>query len=331
MKFALSKSRIVQILLSVVIVLIVVNIILEKYFQSRTLPGEISAATINQRFNSALNNYNLDSSWIVRDRIRNNTDDSLKFKYNVNVPADLPVSLLIREIQNLFDTSEVNIYSAEFKSNRTTDIKISSGGHLKLEALLRTNTAVLRKTDTIGFVLKGIEKLNNEELNTLLLLPEHFACILIPSKHSQELLKLLRENQKQAAVLLNDDIPELEFKLKTGYSGRRIKNSVVSIIRKFYNAAFFVVDDKSDIYKSVHYKMIKNEFVKRNLLLISRDKFEVLTDSSPEDIVSKIRNRTDNKKVFLINAEEFLEMPPLLAGLRKTGYKFINPSALIAQ
>ena len=331
MNVSISKSTVAQILLIVVIVLLGLNIILEKYYHPGTVSEgkELPASVINNRFLLSLNNYNLDSLWISRRNIRKEEKDSLKFKYRVDVPPDLPVSLLLREIQNQFDTTEADLYSSEFKSDNSTVLKISSGSFVKLEALFRYNKSLKRKSDTIGFVLTGIEDLNDNELNTLVLVPEHFAAVLIPSKRSQELFKVLKENQKQTAVLLNDDISELEFKLNTGYSDRRIKNSVVSIIRRFYTASLFIIDDKSDIYESQHLKTIENEFSKRHITLLNLSEFERLRNDSPQEIISSIGKANNDKRVFMLPAEEFLEMPPLLAGLRKTGYKFLNPSLLV--
>ncbi len=333
MKFSLSKNNIIQLLLLLVILLIAANIILEKFYQpvfsteGKTLPS----AVINERFLTSLNNYNMDSSWISRKNFKKSGSDSLKFSYKVDVPEDLPLSLLIREIQNQFDTSEVDIESTEFRKNNSTEVSISSGGYLKLDAVMTYNKKIKRSTDTIGFILTGIGALSNDELNSLLLLPEHFAGVLIPSKHSQELMKTLRENQKEAVVMLNDDISELEFKLNTRYSSRRIKNSVISIIGKFYKAAFFVIDENSDIYNSVHYKLIRDEFMKRKITLLRWDTFAELKNISPENVISQIHTAENNHKIFKLSAGEFVEMPPLLAALRKTGYKIVSPSVLIDQ
>ncbi len=314
-----------------VILLLAVNIILEKYYHPSPSYKRIylPANIINQKFLISLNNYNMDSTWIKRKNISGMNNDSLKFNYVVDVPADLPVSLLLREVQNQFDTSEVNILATEIKSGISTELNISSGDKLKLVAKFNYNSSISRNTDTIGFVLTGIEDLNSDNLKNLLLIPEHFSAVLIPSKNSQELLKILKENQKEAAVLLNDDISELEFKLRTGYSERRVKNSILSIIGKFHDAAFFIIDENSDIFNSNHYKMIHNEFSKRNMILIRMDIFIKPGNSSPEDILTAVRSNKNSKSIFMVSVDDFLKMPPSLAALRKTGYKFINPSVLI--
>jgi hypothetical protein len=331
MKTSISKNNIILVLLIAVILLLAVNIVLEKYYHPFPSSKKIDlpASIINEKFLLSLDNYNMDPTWISRKNISGIHGDSLNFNYAVEVPPDLPVSLLLREIQNQFDTSEVNILSTEFKSDNSTELNISSGDKLKLIAKFSYNRSISRNTDTIGFVLTGIEDLNSNNLKNLLLIPEHFAAALTPSKHSEELLKILKDNQKEGAVILNDDISELEFKLKTGYSERRNKSSILSIIGKFHNAAFFIIDEKSDIYNSNHYKMIRTEFSKRKILLVSMDKFSDQENSSPGDFIKAVKSNKNSGKLYRVTADGFLEMPPYLAALRKTGYKFIDPSVLI--
>jgi hypothetical protein len=331
MKSSISKNNVILILLLAAVLLLAVNIVVEKYYPLSAsytkidLPGNI----INGKFLASLGNYHLDSTWIISKKISAGGDDSLKFRYAVKVPIDLPVSLLLKEIQSQFDTSEVDILSTEFKPDNSTQLNISSGDRLKLIARFRYYPSISRNTDTVGFILTGIENLNNDELKNLLLIPEHFAAALVPSKHSQDLEKNLKDNQKEAAVLINDDISELEFKLKTGYSEKRNKNSVLSIIGKFHDAAFFIMDKKSDIYSSNNSRMILNEFAKRKLIIAGTDKFIDMGNSSPEDVIKSIKSTESNKRIFVVTADIFLEMPAYLASLRKSGYKYVNPSALI--
>ena len=329
MKIAITKNNIVYGLLILVILLLAVNIIIEKYFRPsrEAVKKEISSVVINERFLNSLNNYNIDSAWIKKQKVSGG--DSLKYNYFVELPADLPASLLLCEIQNQFDTNEVDISAEELKSRNSTGLNISSGGNLKLKALFKYYTSISRQADTLGFVLTGIEDLNNEELKELCLMPEHFAGVIIPSTHSYEIMKTLRENQKEAAVLLNDDISELAFRLKAGYTAGRIRSSLKSIIGKFYNTAFFIIDQNSDIFKSDHYKMIRDEFSKRHLILVKQDRFLQPGNLSPEDIIRAVNSGANTNRLLLISAGKFLELPPLLETLRKRGYKFVSPSELI--
>ncbi len=330
MKISLNRTFVIQALLLLVVLLLAANIIVEKYSpHAKSNRIDLPAKIINERFLKSLFNYNIDSSWISEKKIKPGSDDSLKYYYSVKVPADLPIGLLLKEIENQFDTSEINIYSTESKSDKSTEVKISSGGLLKLQSNLKYNREIKRSTDSVAFIISGISDLNKESLENLLLIPEHFACILIPSKQSQDLFAKLKESKKESAILLNDDISELEFKLKKNYSDNRFKNSVKSIIGKFYSASFFIIDENSDIYNSRHLDMIRTEFKKRNMTLVEGKKIRVLINSSPENIKTEIQSNKDPVKIYKISAEEFIEMPPFLASLRKIGYKFVNPSELL--
>ncbi len=328
MKISFSKTNIIQALLLIVVVLLGANIILERFINREISPSqkEITSQTINKNFLTALYNYNLDSSWIMKIKPSKDQDDSLKYFYNVSVPADLPISLLIKEIKDQFDTNEVNIYAADIKSEASVEMKINSGKYLKLEARLNTSDKIKRPTDSIAFLITGIEDLNSEKLNELLMLPEHFCCVLLPSKHSRDIAALLNGNLKQTAILLNDDINELEFKLKSNYPDSRIRNSLKSINDKFNNAAFFIIDENSDIFKSHHYQAIKGWLGKKGLF--TENKFKDLIFSS-DNIFSILKSDSGKQNLFKVSAEDFLDMPPVLASLRKIGYKFVNPSELL--
>ncbi|HSD63054.1 MAG TPA: hypothetical protein VLB50_04620 [Ignavibacteriaceae bacterium] len=329
MKISLSRTNIISILLVVTILLLGFNIIIEKYYHHLKLAAEkgIPSDLINKRFLTALKNYNIDSSWISIKDLSKIEDDSLKYWYNVKIPEDLPPSLLIKEIKNQFDTNEVNIYAVDKPSETSVEVRIFSSKYLKLSAAIKNNDLIHRKADSVAFVITGIEDLNSENLNDILKMPEQFTCVLVPSKHSLELVKLLNEEQKQTAVLLNDDIPDLEYKLKSNYSKNRIRNSLKSISTKFSNATFFIMDNHSDIYNSDHSDAIRNWFEGR--VLVPEEKFSEIEFTSAEEIFLKIKSEEGKKRVYRISAVDFLEMSPVFASLRKLGYRIVYPSVLI--
>lgn len=329
MKISKSRTSIIRIFLVITIILLGSNIFFEKYYDHIKLTSAkgLPSNLINKRFQAALSNYKIDSSWIESKDLSDYEDDSLKYFYNVKVPADLPVSLLIKEIINQFDTNEVNIYASDNRTESSVEIKIFSAKFLKLAANIKNNNLLHRQADSIAFLITGIENLNHKELNDLMMMPEQFTCILIPSKHAIDLSKQLSQEQKQTAVLLNDDIGELEFKLKAGYSRNRIKNSLKSIGGTFNSASFFIIDERADIYNSEHYDAIKNWFGRKGLF--PENKFKEIEFSSPENTFTLIRNGQSKEKIYQISADDFLKMSPVFASLRKLGYRIVYPSVLI--
>jgi len=326
-KLNLSKSNIILVLVIIVVVLLGANIILEKCYPPGSSETELPSQIINSRFITALNNYDIDSTWIIKKDLSEVNDDSLKYFYSVKVPADLPISLLIKEIRNQFDSNEVEIYATDFKSDAAVEISINSVGLLKLKADMKSNDRIKRQTDSIAFMITDVEELNSESLSDLLMLPEHFSCILTPSKHSLEISKLIIENHKQTAILLGDDITELEFKLKSSYSKNRIINSLKSIRSNFGNATYFIIDEHSDIYKSQYYRLIKDWFTGEGLT--TEEEFQEINSTNIENILSLLKSARDRKKLFRISAEDFMEMPQTLASLRKIGYKIVYPTELL--
>jgi hypothetical protein len=329
MKTPFSRTSIISILLIITIILLGGNIIIEKYFEhlkkisAKGLPAEL----INKRFLTALTNYNIDSSWISEKDLSKDKKDSLKYNYSVKIPADLPPSLLIKEIINQFDTNEVNIFAADEKSESSVVLKIFSAGYLKLTSDIKNNNSIQRQADSLAFMITGIEDLNSENFNNILMMPEQFACVISPSKHAVEISKMLIDEQKQTAVLLNDDITELEFKLNSSYSKNRIKNSLKSISGTFNKASFYVIDKNSDIYNSEHLEAITNWFSEKGLVPLN--KFSEIEFSSAEKIFSQLKTETGKYRLYRISAEDFLEMSPVLASLRKLGYRIVYPSILI--
>lgn len=329
MKTSFSRTSVIRILLIVTILLLGVNILIEKYFEhlkiisAKGLPSEL----INKRFLTALTNYNIDSSWISEKDLSQAKKDSLKYIYSVKIPADLPPSLLIKEIINQFDTNEVNIFAADEKSESSIVLKIFSAGYLKLTTDIKNNNLIHRRADSLAFLITGIEELNPENFNNLLMMPEQFACVMSPSKHAVEISKMLIDEQKQTAVLLNDDITELEYKLNSSYSKNRIKNSLKSISGTFNKASFYVIDKNSDIYNSEHSEAINNWFSEKGLIPLN--KFTEIEFSSAEKIFSQIKTESGKSRLYRISAEDFLEMSPALASLRKLGYRIVYPSVLI--
>ena len=114
-----------------------------------------------------------------------------------------------------------------------------------------------------------------------------FGYYVIPSKESAEFVKKHLKLKKEYVVLLNDDIDELKYKLKNDYSEARLKSSIRSIIGSFPNAAFILVDDNSNLFKSSIFNFVANEFEKRNIKLIKKSSLLDITDESKNQITNQ--------------------------------------------
>ncbi len=336
MKIAEDKRKLVQILFGIAVFFLIVNIIIGRIYHSEIPKSkkEISSKTINQNFQSALIDLGFKADWITPIKLRKNKQDSLKYSYLVKVPSDLPIPIVLNEINEQFDSNEVAIRNKELKINGKNKISIYSGSNLKLTADFEYDDQIKRKTVDVGFILTDFNSLSSDEDSVLLKSSEPFAVIIIPSKTSEKLIDILSDNRKEFAVLLNDDISDLDFKLRESFSKNKNELSMRSIIYTYKKAICFFEDEKSDIFKSTVKKIILDELTKRNIKLIPVNSVRKIKGSSDKILESNFNSYMENlegnkKRLVLISAEDYYKIQSLIIKYRKIGYKFINPSQVI--
>jgi hypothetical protein len=157
--------------------------------------------------------------------------------------------------------------------------------------------------------------------------------VLTPKDEAKKRLLQLSKANKRYALLLDDNITELNYKLSDSYSDDKIKKSIKEIVGTFYSAAFFIIDDRSDLFESEKYPLIKSELLKRGIVLVPKSRFEFLTSSkiSAEDKFQDFMltvNKSD-EKILMVNAQDFLTITSIIPAYRKIGYKFIYPGDIL--
>ena len=329
-------KRITIILFSIVILLLIVNIIVSKFVEKNEQPKNRDALTgieIDKLFHTALKNYGFANNWIVNKKIRKLSGDSLYVTYSLKVPKDVPIHMLILEMKNLFWDYDVLIDAEELNAGKNTLVKLWSEKKLKLAAEFFYDENVLRQFGTISFLVSDLSVDDGELLNELLKTPELYYVLLVPSSESKKKLNALAKAEKRFSILLNDDITELDYKLSGTFSENRILRSIKEIVTSFYSAAFFVIDEKSDLYESKNYAFIQSQLQKRGIVIVPTNKFESL-NSNNVNVDSKFQefmltvNKTD-EKILLVTVDEYLSIVKLIPSYRKIGYKIINPGEII--
>jgi len=335
MNILTDKKKLIQILFGLAFIILIANIVADKLGVKHYTPVEssVSAEKINSKYLQALKNYGIQTQWIIKQKHYKSDDDSLLYKYKIKVPNDLPIALLINEITDSLDNSNVKIQSKEIKIGGETQLKIFSGDNLKLQAVFNYNDDIVRKSGLVSLIIRGIENINDDEFNSLLKSPERFAVLLTPSKDSKNRINQIINDQKEPLVLISDESTDLDYKMRAGFSDNRIRNSIRAIISDYSEAAFFVIDDKSKIYFSPAMKIIKDVLDRGKIkyfnlsscsYLKPADKIEM--EKQFEEYVKKLD--TDNKSLILLTPDELDTIIPDLIKFRKTGYKFVRPSVL---
>ena len=104
-------------------------------------------------------------------------------------------------------------------------------------------------------------------------------------------------------IVITFVVSSIFFKLSGNLTEDRIKKSIKEIVGVFYNAAFFVVDDRSDLYESKRYSLIQSELSKRGITLVTTSRFETLS-SSKVNVEDKFQDfmlsvQKNNEKILL--------------------------------
>jgi hypothetical protein len=328
-----KKRKIITVLFIAAILILFANLILSIIWKESAPAAdnkrEIDPQAIENKFKESLLNLGLENKWIKEGK-----KNSLS--YNVSAPADLPITVILDEIFTSFRNFNVNIKSQEQKINGKTLLKISKKNDFELTAEFYYNKTLTRNAGKIGVYVSGINNLSKDDLLKLLSIPETFEVLLIPSKSSTEIVKILAAHKKRYGILLNDDINDLDYKLSQKYSKGRLKSSIRSIIGKFYNAAIFIIDNKSNLFSSDVYPLLKEEFDKRKINLIREDFFSDLTNESSNNALMDFRSGVEKTKrgekaEFVMTVEELQLLQPEIIKFRKVGYKFVPPSELIKE
>jgi len=105
MKLNLSRTNAAVTLFVAAIFFIVANIAADYLLKREDKPlPQLSADQINLNFLSSLKNLGIKESWVKsKTANRNKKNDSLKYNYKVEIPADLPIAVVLSEINEMFD------------------------------------------------------------------------------------------------------------------------------------------------------------------------------------------------------------------------------------
>jgi hypothetical protein len=329
-------KKIALILFGLVLLLLIANIVVKKISGKDEQPKNresLSGIEIDKIFHTALNNYGLSKNWIIKKRIKNISDDSLYSTYIIKVPKNLPIPLLILELQDLFWDDDVNLKAEEFTPAKKTIIKLSSQNHLKVAAEFSYDENLNREHGYAAFMVYDFPFDDENKKDELLKTPEPFYVVLPPSTSSKSQIDRINKSEKRYAILLDDNIDELVFKLDGKYSEDRLKRSIREIVGTFSNAVFFIIDDRSDLFESEKFRFIENEFRKRNIKIVHKSKLSSL-DANSLNVDGKFQDfmltvKKNDEKVLLVTADEFLSIAQLIPLYRKIGYKFIYPGDII--
>lgn len=338
MKINLDRRKITGILFVLTILLLSLNLIISKYsnpYHQKKSGEELTLDQVKTKLFESLHSVGLEDDWIKLKK-NYNKKESLPTYYSIDVPKDLPIPLVVKEISNEFKDYNITVEPIEQRFNGSTEIKFYSNDDPVLRIEMNYVDNIWRDAGYIGLMILLPNSINQTELNSLLNIPEYFTFILVPSKNARQFKNEIKDHEKNYAILLNDDIQPMEFSLKSSYSAYRIRNAISAIVGNFSDADFFMIDNNSDIFSSKNYELIKEGFKKRKINLFEENSFVNLSDESESRMRTDFENtvtKTGKGKTteIILSVGDLESLMDDIAKFRKVGYKFVYSSSLVTQ
>ena len=332
MKFKLNRRTTAIILLVAAVLLLVAYLLIIKLNKTEkhvTGQAELNSYQVDSLFLYSLNSFGISQEWIKEVQNRQ-TDKS----YIVRLPNDLSIPVVLAEINTNFFQKNLTFSSVEKDFSGRTRLTINRGNKIILSAELKYDKEIIRAKRILAFVIKDFE-LSGSKDSLLLEMPEPFTTLLKPTTESIKLVKYITEVGKNYSLFIDDDIPEVKYRLNESYSQKRLKSSLQSIVKDFSDASFFLIDDNSDIFASTSFDFIKLEMEKRKISILLLSELIHLNYDEEIQLLISFDNylrelKEDESILFLLSADGFRTLLPEIERVRKTGFKVVHPSEIIA-
>lgn len=327
----MNKIKLIYGLTAAVIVLILVSIGIDLAEKLSEKPPvvEYNVSQIEEMFLSELDNFGIEEEWIAKKKIWNNVPDSVKYYYKIKVPMELTIPEMLLLFEQKFEQYEnIAVENEEYKINGTSQLQILSGGKLKFRAQFDYNKEIGRVRPNVSFVVGELENLSEQDKKKLLEISYPCALMLIPSPETKKIVESLSAFDKDYVILINDNLTGELYEMDSGSSKRKVRRSISNIVSNFSTSVKVFVDQKSDLFNSVLFNYVKDEFRKKKIVLYRLSTLKNVSEKSEEEKRSFLQYHfndveSNEKKVFYITAEDYVNLQTYIEKYKKKGNKFV--------
>jgi hypothetical protein len=324
------KRKLFLYLVCSAVVLLIINITIDSIKKPKKVTAihELTVSQIESVFFKVLDSYGIEQKWISKKKYKMTEDDSIKTQYEVKIPADMPVPLIIKDINKIIEKDITGFVSEEKVFFGTTEIRIYTNEILKLKATLVPDKEIIRNRNDLSFVISDAFDLGTSDFNLFLRMNYPIACLVIPSQDNITKTDTMKNYTKDFVMYLSDDISDSNMKMKQDYQKELLRGSIKNIVTTFKNARAFIVDEKSKLFNSPIYNFVHDEFKRNSVTLYPRPDFITLTSKEDSELYSKFNfycNDTTgvNQKIFICTFNDFQKLENPIEQFKKKGNKVI--------
>ena len=258
----------------------------------------------------------------------------VKHHFSVTLTGDLPVPLILADLQTRLSPYGIEVIAHEAKINGETDIELySPAKKVLLHADVTINKIALRSGSSIAIIIQGLDHASLEDRKTFCKALEETACIITPSKDNKQILSFLSQQDNAYLLELSDDIPDQEYKFLDDFSKKRLAQSLGAIASDFPHAFGYYVNTQSKFYHSTKYQIIKAELsgkkivTEKNLFIIPYQNEDAVFQNA---VSHSIFNRAHSQTLILaVDYRNYNLLSPFIATFTKKGGKVIKFTAAL--
>lgn len=330
---ASTKKKLISYLLFIALALLLINIAVDLFTPKAAKPvaKELSRAEIENTFWKVLDDYGINATWVKTKKFREEHEDSINTQFFVTLPAEVPIPLIIKDINNVIEKDITGFVSKEIQIFGTTEIRIYTNEMLKLKATLTPDSKLVRNRNEFSFIISDAFTVGDKRFNDFLNLTFPVAGAVVPDP--DEILKVdsLQRFSKEYVLLINDDIDDSKMKLVQEYQKELLRSSIRNILSAFPRAKYVAVEERGTLFNSPIYNFVRDEFRKRRFTVLPLSEFIRLDTDDEQELVSKFKFYSEDttasrQKVFYLTLDNFGKLTPLIARYKKQGSKIVPVS-----
>jgi hypothetical protein len=319
-------------LIATSIILIGANILLKSdLFVNSSYEVTIDEGEISQKFLNILAEFDIENQLIKGNRIKDKHSRQEISSFKVQVPKDLTIPEILKDVFQTFKKDSLIIQSFEKVKGSKTILALKKGNAAVLQAEFNYAKDYSRNNGYLAFIINDVDPANESTI-TLIESPAKINLLIRPeTKHLQH-LEYIRNNGQQFSVLIDDDISEQKYKLGETYSEQRIVTVIKTLVADFKKAVCFIIDDNSNFYNSPNFEILKIELSKRKVKLFRKSEFVTLNN---EEMILDSFNYQINSLasgasiIFLVSEDAYMTLSSEIKKYKKKGYRVITSSIIL--
>jgi len=332
-----SKKKIVYTLISFTVLLILFNVVLGLLHQDEIKVennNDVSRLDIETSFSSVIKKFGIKESWVKKKSLNDKALDSISYKYKIEIPVDVPIPMILKELSDKLKNGNAKVTSTEKKNFGSTILKIKTGQCVKLIAEINYKKEIVREHSSIAFVIKSIDKLSETEFETLLKTPIKFSALLPLQIESVEIAEKILKSKRTYYIFLDDDSDNVKFELDEDINVNSLKKNVGSIVSSFNSPQHFFISSKGTGFSNSFINFLKNEFKRKERIILNLNSFVNLKGENKKDLISLLNFHLNNiksaeSKTFFIEIDDWESIQSSINEYLKKGNKLKLPSQLL--